>query len=219
VPSVYYEDDLVQLHCGDCRDITAWLAADVLITDPPYGRDWRQGMLGHNDGLAGIIGDKDTSLRDWILEAWGNRPAIMFGDLMLPPPAGCKQVLAYRKTTNSGVRGATGGFRRDLEAIYLIGAWPSGIGGRSSLLATNARSQGGEHGLSGRYGHPHAKPVDVMETLIGACPDGVIADPCAGGGSTLIAARNLGRKIIGVEIDEQYCREAAKRLAQQPLAL
>jgi site-specific DNA-methyltransferase (adenine-specific) len=90
---------------------------------------------------------------------------------------------------------------------------PSGIGGRSSVIATASRIQGSDHGLAARYGHPHAKPVDVMETLIGACPP----DPFAGSGSTLVAARNLGRRAIGVEVDERYAETAARRLSQATL--
>ena len=114
---------------------------------------------------------------------------------------------------------AAAGFRHDVEAIYLIGKWPHALGGRSSVIESGARMVGGSVGPAGRYGHPHAKPVDVMETLIQACPDGVIVDPFAGSGSTLVAARNLGRPAIGVELEEKYCEMAARRLSQMALGL
>ena len=217
----YYSDDTVTLYLGDCRKVTDWLATDVLVTDPPYGRGWRQGRLKDarhaDDSHQGIAGDLDTTARDTALHLWGNRPAVVFGDLMLAPPAGTKLVGVYRKPPNAGTRGAIGGYRRDAEAIYLLGPWPSGLGGRSSIIATGARVQGGPVSPQSRYGHPHAKPVDVMETLIAACPPGVIADPFAGSGSTLIAARNQGRRAIGVELEERYCETIAKRLDQLTL--
>ena len=218
VPRPYYSDDLVTLYLGDCREITEWLAADVLVTDPPYGRGWKQGRTHKREGWSddshpGIAGDHDTTVRDAALAAWGERRAIVFGDLMFAPPAGTKQVGIFRKSPLMGTKGTFAGFRRDVEAVYLVGPWPAGLGGRSSVLASSALG----NQVQARYGHPHAKPVDVMEQLISACPVGVLADPFAGSGSTLVAARNLGRRAIGVEVDERYAESAARRLSQQVL--
>jgi DNA modification methylase len=221
-PTPYWSDGKVSLYHGDCREVMEWLAADVLVTDPPYGRGWKQGRTRNDgrhadDSYTGIAGDEDTSMRDWALAAWGDRVSVIFGDPLLSRPAGTKQVLAYRKPSNAGTKGTFGGFRRDLEDVYLVGPWAGGHQGRSSVLVSGARTLGNPYGLTGRYGHPHAKPVDVMETLIAACPPGVIADPFTGSGSTLVAARNQGRRAIGVEVDERYCEMAARRLSQGDL--
>jgi site-specific DNA-methyltransferase (adenine-specific) len=214
----YYQDEMVTLYHGDCREITEWLSADVIVTDPPWGRQWKQGRIrkrGHNsEPIAGISGDGETALRDLIFEMWGSRRVISFGDLMLPPPASTKQVLVYEKPTDAGMRGAIAGFRRDVEGIYLINSWPSGIGGRTSIVATNARSVG--TCIAKKYGHPHAKPLDVMAQLI-SVTTGSIADPFAGSGSTLVAAKLDGRHAVGVELEEQYCEITARRLSQEPL--
>jgi DNA modification methylase len=218
VSHYYYQDDLVTLHLGDCREHDDWLAADVLVTDPPYGIGWKRGAhLGTHAGRGhdGIEGDADTGIRDSVLATWGDcRPAIAFGSFDLPSPANTAFTLVYRKAPDSGNVGGRGGFRRDIEAVYLIGPWDANFQGRSSVLETGTRVHGGSRGIVSRYGHPHAKPVDVMESLISACPPGVIADPFAGSGSTLVAARNLGRRAIGVELDERYAEKAARRLSQ-----
>ena len=212
----YYEDGLVTLYHGDCREITEWLAADVLVMDPPYGRAWKQGALKRSgsDGHGGIANDETTEVRDDVLRLWGDtRPGIIFGDLMLAPPIGTKLVGVYRKDLVSGARGAIGGVRRDAEAIYLTGKWRSGLGGRSSIFATRAMISGSHGVVAANGGHPHTKAGDVMAELI-ALTGGVIADPTAGGGSTLVAAKRLGRPAIGVELEEGYCEVIAKRLDQ-----
>jgi site-specific DNA-methyltransferase (adenine-specific) len=220
----YYADNTVTLFCGDCREITEWLTADVLVTDPPYGIGWARhggGQLRNGRGTArhtGIAGDHDTSLRDHILTTWGQRPAAIFGSFYAAAPADVRHVAVYVKPRNAGVVGSTLGLRRDVEPIYLTGPWPARPAGRSSVFAT--RTTAGSHGSPQRLtGHPHTKPLDVMEPLIAACPPGVIADPFAGSGSTLIAARNLGSRAIGVEIDERHCEVIARRLAQDVLPL
>ena len=219
----YYQDDFVTLYLGDCREAMEWVSADVLVTDPPYGRAWSQGDTGSRRGWksdkhAGIRNDSDTRARDGALSMWevcgDDRPSFVFGDLTLAPPAGVKLTLVYDKGGDAGFTGAVGGYRRNVEAVYLLGRHASGLGGRSSVLTTG-QSAGGN--LARTTGHPHTKPLDVLRDIIRHAPGGVIADPFAGSGSTLVAAKDLGRKALGVEIEERYCEVAARRLSQEVL--
>lgn len=211
----YYEDDLVTLYHGDCTiEGAEWEAADVLVTDPPYGISWKKNTNRKSKSYAhkGIQNDGDTSVRDAVLERWGIRPALVFGSWRAPAPADVRQTLVWRKPVDAGVVGSTTGFRLDTELIFLTGKWPRITGKqRSSVLATDT----GMHAYLN--GHPHAKPVSLMATLI-ETTSGTVADPFAGSGSTLVAARELGRKAIGYEIEESYCEQIALRLSQQAFA-
>jgi hypothetical protein len=217
----YYQGDGVTVYLGDCREVTEWLAADVLVCDPPYGIGWKVGKYNGAEQHAGIRNDEDTAARDAVVKMWGDRPGLLFGSPVVAPPAGTRQALVWQKPPDAGIFGALAGWRRDWEAIHLIGPWRQAPAARSSVIRSGAPSL--MPLVAARYrkdtgtGHPHTKPRDVMETLIAECPPGVITDPFAGSGSTLLAARAQGRRAIGVEIEERYCELIASRLAQGDL--
>ena len=214
----YYEDDFVTLYHGDCRAIAEWLTADVLITDPPYGIGWKRGINNarYSKSHDGIANDEDTSCRDEALALWGDRPAAVFGSFYAPQPPLLRQTLVWAKPADAGVVGSVTGYRRDCEPVYLCGTWPQRTVEWSSVLRSHQQSI---KSVTVETGHPHTKPVDIMRLLIDRCPPGVIADPFAGSGTTLRAAKDLGRRAIGIEIEERWCEVAAKRLSQEVLDL
>jgi len=216
----YYQDERVTLYHGDCLTETAWLDADVLVTDPPYGIDWEQPAYlakGKSAGQRtkqhdGIQNDGDVAVRDEALRLWGDlRPGLIFGAIERPAPAGTRRTLVWEKPKDAGLFGSTI-WRKDWEPIFMVGKWPQVPATESSIVRTAA----GSHRQYAQGLHPHGKPLDTLRYLI-RFTEGTIADPFAGSGSTLRAAKDLGRKAIGVELEERYCEVIAKRLAQDVL--
>ena len=78
-PRPYYSDDYATIYHGDCREVTEWLAADVLVTDPPYGIGWTVSSFNGGRQHDGIANDDDTTARDEALRMWGDRVALAFG--------------------------------------------------------------------------------------------------------------------------------------------
>ena len=214
--SPYYSDDAVTIYHGDCCEVLAWLEADVLITDPPYGtelvgRDVSYGRgqnrrHGRTDVPPGVIAnDNGTETRDNALTLWGARPACVFGSPRLPdPPITIADRLVWDKK-RLGMNGGPWRYRH--ESIYVTAGFTRTNDAACSIIEA----------FPDQSEHIHAKPHTLMLRLVEAAPPGVIADPFMGSGSTLVAAKACGRRSIGIEVDERYCEIAAKRMAQEVL--
>lgn len=218
----YYQDDHITLYHADCLQHLDMLnQADVLITDPPYGMNFQSGRH-KGKKLDNIKGDLDTKARDKVVEAWGNKPALVFGRWSVPAPANERQRLIWWKEGNPGMGDLKIPWGPAHEDIHLLGhGWnreQTGLPRIGSVITTRT-GRGGDSGEENQTGHPTPKPVPLMERLIERCPQGLIVDPFAGSGSTLRAAKNLGRKAIGFEIEEKYCEITAQRLAQETLGI
>jgi site-specific DNA-methyltransferase (adenine-specific) len=208
--SLYYQDDYVTLYHGDClKDHLEWLEADVLVTDPPYGMAYESNRVKGRASQA-VANDATTAVRDAALEAWGARPAIAFGKWNVERPANVRARLIWSKGDDPGMGDLTFPWGNSEEEIYIIGKGFAGKRGPNVLTHNKPP-------VNNREAHPTPKPVPLMERLIEKCPTGILADPFAGSGATLVAAKNLGRKVIGVELEERYCEIIAKRCAQEVL--
>jgi hypothetical protein len=219
----YYADDFVTLYHGDCRALlgedsrgcfmagVSAMRQPVMLTDPPYGISYKSNSP-RAQLAASIEGDEDTSLRDEILEWWGGQAALVFGTWRVQRPAGTKARLIWDTKGALGMGDTTLPWKPSDQEIYVLGRGFSGP--RTSNVLTYAPVQ--SMARNGRV-HPHEKPVPLLCDLLQKCPDGLVVDPFAGSGSTLVAAKKLGRRALGIEIDERYCEIAARRCAQEVL--
>lgn len=198
----YYDQDGITIYHGDCREILPHVTADVLITDPPYGIAFESGWTG-----ASIVGDDTTDARDVVLSMCPDLPAAVFGAAGEATLPNAVAALVWHRP-GSGMGDLAFPWKPDYELVHVFGAGWSHAARGSSVLSFPWDD------FRGRLAHPHQKPQKLMRHLIERAPAGVILDPFAGSGSTLRAAKDLGRKAIGIEIEERYCEIAAMRLGQ-----
>jgi DNA modification methylase len=208
VSEPYYRDDKVTLYLGDCREVLPDIRADVVVTDPPYG----VGMVSFEDSLGVAIEGVNLSP--------GNRAAVFMSPRTVFDFTGGltgwtpQRMLWMHKAAD--IAAPWRGWCMNSEAIVILARpkakWPKPTDYRSDVYRV---------GPWERAGHPCGKPLEVVTDLTRrlSTPEETILDPFAGSGTTLVAARNLGRKVIGVEVDERYCEIAAARLAQDCLDL
>lgn len=209
----YYESGGITIYHGDCREILPTLApVDVLVTDPPYGiahASNREDSAWRNEPVAN---DASVALRDFVLQWWGNRPAVVFGTWKAPRPEPARAVLVWDKGPASGMGDLAFPWKNSHEEIYVLGEGFTGHRGESVLKGHTVVTW-----VSQGRCHPNEKPVSLLRELIQKCPGETILDPFMGSGTTLRAAKDLGRKAIGIELEEKWCEVAAKRLAQEVL--
>ena len=207
----YYQDEHSTIYCGDCRDIMPSLDCDVIVTDPPYGMALRSSM-GGAFGSCEVLGDESLDARDDALRNWDG-PAIVFGRWSEPKPAGTRMVLTWEKGEHVGMGDLALPWKPNTEEIYILGSGFTGHRGSSVLHHLAIAGTVGRADQGTRH-HPTEKPVNLLRELIGKCPPGVVLDPFMGSGTTLQAAKDLGRRAIGIELSEQYCQVAVNKLAQ-----
>lgn len=207
----YYEDGTVTIYHASWRDVIDNIEADVLVTDPPYGIDYNSGSR-RATLAASIEGDKDTTERDDLLTRWESLPAIVFGTWRIPRPVGTRARLVWDTKGALGMGDLSIPWKPADQEMYVLGYGFAGKRTNNVLRYAPVQAMA----TNGRL-HPHQKPVDLMRDLIGKCPPGVILDPFMGSGSTLRAAKDLGRKAIGIEVNEAYCEIAARRMCQEVL--
>lgn len=210
----YYQDDLVTIYHGDCREVLPLVAggASVVVTDPPYGmryqHGFRKGGIAYgNDGVS-IVGDHEPFDPAHLLAL--GLPTVLFGANhyadRLPASRGW---LVWDKRDGDGPTDQS-----DAEL-----AWTNVL---SVVRAFSARWRGamreGREQIEGRV-HVNQKPVALMAWVLGFVPEGTVLDPYCGSGSTLVAAKDMGRRAIGIEIEERYCEIAARRCSQEVLGL
>lgn len=210
----YYSHGGIEIYHGDCREVLGSIPRpDVVIADPPYGIRYSPGGGGAGwarktfSGSNVVYGD-DQEFDPAHLLALGC-PLVLFGANHYAHrlPASPTWVVWDKRDGK-----APNNFS-DCEL-----AWCS-PGGPARVIR---HLWDGAHKASEQFEsrvHPTQKPVALMARLVNdhSEPGQLVLDPYMGSGTTLRAAKDLGRRAIGIEIEERYCEIAAKRLGQEVL--
>lgn len=202
----YYQKGGIAIYNGDCRDIMPSLPVfDIVLTDPPYGilyqsnsRIVKHRKIQNDDALPLAVLDsciEAARCATYIFCRWDN----------LSQMAKPKSVLAWVKN-NWSMGDLKHEHGRQWEAVAFYPGPDHSFIKRIPDVIYGDRT--------GNALHPTQKPVAVCRQIIAANVGDMIVDPFMGSGTTLRAAMDLGRKAIGIELDEQYCEIAANRLQQ-----
>ena len=211
----YYDEGGIVIFHGDCLDILPTLPpVDLVLTDPPYGMNWNPDCTRFSGGASHNIARRGGVKRDKIVGdnvPFDPSPFVMFPRVVLwgsnhyaeRLPVGTTLVWIKRKDS------AFGSFLSDAEI-----AWRKGGHGVYCFRDVSINQW-----TERERKHPNQKPATLLQWCITREGDNVdtILDPFLGSGTTAVAAKNLGRKCIGIEIEEKYCEIAVNRLRQEVL--
>lgn len=223
----YYEQDGIQIFHGDCREILPLIepgSVDLVLTDPPYSPSWHDGARSVNSLDVSFIdfepvrdgswlSDVSPVVRRWVVATMDWRH---IADVEKVPPAGLRFVRFGIWVKPNGAPQFTGDRPGPgWEGIAFLhregGRMQWNGGGRSSVF--NVPSIHGEH--------PTQKPDRLYREFIRLFSNGgeMVLDPFMGSGTTLRAAKVMGRRAIGIELEERWCEQAARSLQQSVLPL
>ncbi len=201
----YYDHAGITIYHGDCRQILPHLTrADLILTDPPYGIGFaaqpttgqRRAGNGPETWDNAVIPNLEKIIDVATVQVvWGGNY------YNLPPSRGW--LVWFKPDAPPSMASLELAWTNQDQNARLIS---------HSIAATNQE----------RVGHKTQKPLRVMRWSIEQVkikPNGLIVDPFMGSGTTLRAAKDLGHRAIGIEIEERYCEIAANRLSQEVLAL
>jgi len=202
----YYSQNGITIFHGDSRDFVSMTkTASLILTDPPYGYGWDTDYSRFPKGgkkKRPLENDKKNELDlNFLFDAKTEKIVFGFNSLAkwVKEPG---SVIVWDKRDETGFS-----FLSDGEIAF----WSKGRG--VHIFNKNGQQARAEHGL-----HPTQKPVGLFRWCIEKTnPDGFIFDPFMGSGTTLRAAKDLGKKAVGIEIDERFCEIAAERLRQDVL--
>lgn len=229
----YYQDQAITIYHGDCLEMLPFLdPVDLVLTDPPFEKEAHT-QQRRNAGIMEVeslpfdaITEETRSKASMLITAVARRWVLTFCQIEAAPnwrktyeAAG----LIYKRTClwikpdgmpqYSGDRPGMG--YETFIAMHQSGRSKWNGGGRHGVFVYN-KGEGG-----GGNEHPTVKPLKLMKDLVAlfSDPDECILDPFMGSGTTLRAAKDLGRKAIGIELNERYCEIAARRMYQEVLAI
>jgi site-specific DNA-methyltransferase (adenine-specific) len=223
----YYQEKGITIYHGDCREVLPQLehrSVDLVATDPPYGigfkydGEYTDTVAGYADWLRPVLMMSQSCLKLTGAMAvfqsakWACKWSEWF-------PWEWRLIALPKKFVQMNTAAIT--WATDYVLYWTMPEHPVGHQdwqpepARDWFVSTDCcvPRSGFERG------HPCPRPPDMMEYLvsIAAPPGSLLLDPFMGSGTTLRAAKDLGRRAIGIEIEEKYCEIAAKRLAQEVL--